>query len=96
MLPVEVAKVFSIELTVVFNFVVNDLLTFRSKVYCGSYVLRLARYNALMLCGLCVNYVTVVTLTYPSSGLNFVLANFIGVCFGSILNFILCRRYVWT
>jgi len=87
------ASVAAIEVSILTNFVLNDLWTFKDR-RSGAFVVRLAKFNALMLVGLVVNaaVVDVGTLYF---GVAAAITNLVGIGVAFILRYTLSVKYAW-
>jgi len=87
------AGAIAIEVSILSNFVLNDLWTFRDR-RTGHAAARLAKFNALMFAGLVVNLgVLDVGTTY--FGLDAAISNLIGIAAAFFLRYALSVKYAW-
>jgi dolichol-phosphate mannosyltransferase len=83
----------AIEISILSNFVLNDLWTFRDR-RSGNAAVRLVKFNVLMLAGLVVNLAILdVGTTY--FGLAAAIANLVGIAAAFFLRYALSVRYAW-
>lgn len=87
------ASAFAIEVSILTNFVLNDLWTFRDR-RAGSFASRLIKFNALMLVGLAVN-LAVVDVGTVYLGIAAALTNLAGIGVAFLLRYALSVRYAW-
>lgn len=87
------AGAIAIELSILSNFVLNDLWTFRDR-RSGTAGGRLVKFNVLMLAGLAVNLVILDAGT-AYAGLAPAVANLVGIAAAFILRYALSVRYAW-
>lgn len=87
------ASAVAIELSILSNFFMNDLWTFRDR-RSGRMTRRLVTFNVLMIIGLVVN-IAVLDLGVAEFGLSAAIANLFGIGVAFILRFALSIRYAW-
>lgn len=85
------SAIFSIELSIINNFVLNDLWTFRDR-RSGSVILRLIKFHGSAL-GPIINYIVYVILLL--FGVNYLVADAIGILCGFISNYLFSELIVW-
>jgi dolichol-phosphate mannosyltransferase len=83
----------AIEISILTNFVMNDLWTFRDR-RSGHFAVRLAKFNALMLVGLVVN-LAVVDVGTLYFGIAAAIANLGGIGAAFLLRYTLSVKYAW-
>ncbi len=83
----------AIEVSILSNFVLNDLWTFRDR-RSGHVAVRLAKFNALMLAGLALN-LAVLYAGVDYFGMTPEIANLIGIAAAFFLRYGLSVRYAW-
>ncbi len=88
-----IAGLISIEASIISNFVLNDLWTFRSR-RTGSWIWRIAKYHLSVALGAVIMYGTYMGLLWWLS-LNPYLAMLIGIILGFIANYLLSEIVVW-
>jgi dolichol-phosphate mannosyltransferase len=87
------AGAIAIEISILSNFVLNDLWTFKDR-RTGNAAVRLAKFNALMLAGLVVNLVVLdVGTTY--FGIDAAISNLVGIAAAFFLRYALSVKYAW-
>lgn len=91
-LPLFLASPIAIEASILSNFMLNDIWTFRDRKF-GSVVTRCLKYHCAMAFGSIINYVTLLALV--SFGMNYLLANLIGIFLGFIANYMASEEFVW-
>ncbi len=89
----EIASALAIEISVLSNFSLNDLWTFRRKRKSGV-IESIARYHLANLSGILVQYAVSVIL-FRTIGLESLTSQFIGIIFGFLVNYVLSRKIVW-
>ncbi|MGC8817147.1 MAG: glycosyltransferase [Candidatus Hadarchaeum sp.] len=91
-LPPLFAEIFSIEASILSNFILNNFWTFKGRAS-GGIIYRLLKYHGSVLVGAVVNYVVFALLL--SLGLHILVANTIGILIGFIFNYLLSETFVW-
>jgi len=92
-LPIYLASAIAIESSILSNFTLNDIWTFKSKKT-GKWYVRCLKYHLSVAVGGFVNYGTLLALV--TFGLNYLIANLFGIFLGFIANYILSERVVWS
>jgi dolichol-phosphate mannosyltransferase len=87
-----VAVVFSIETSIITNFILNDLWTFK-KMHNSTFIRRVCSFHVISAVGAIVNIAIFAMLTYV--GIWYILAEVVGILCAFALNFILNRFYTW-
>jgi dolichol-phosphate mannosyltransferase len=93
-LPVYLSGLLAIETSILSNFALNSLVTFRKERAKGTVLTRLAKYHVATAIGAFINYATLLLLTHLL-GLNPLVANLIGILLGFLANYTLSEHYVW-
>jgi dolichol-phosphate mannosyltransferase len=88
-----IAGAVAIEISILSNFVLNDLWTFRDR-RSGSAASRLVKFNLLMLAGLVLN-LAVLYAGVDYLGMTAVVANLVGIAGAFFLRYALSVRYAW-
>ncbi|HYW82865.1 MAG TPA: GtrA family protein [Spirochaetia bacterium] len=83
----------AIEVSILSNFVLNDLWTFRDR-RSGHTVFRLVKFNALMFAGLALN-LAVLYAGVDYFGMTPEIANLVGIAVAFFLRYGLSVRYAW-
>ena len=91
MLPF-LAEVFSIEASIISNFVLNNFWTFKDRKI-GSPLYRFLKYHGSVILGAIINYAVFALLT--AAGLHIILANTVGILMGFVSNYLLSETFVW-
>ncbi len=88
-----IASAVAIEVSVIHNFTLNDLWTFReSRV--GNPLMRLLKFHLTSLTAILIQYVTsVITYTYLIR--ESIVAQLIGILLGYVVNYLASRTFVW-
>ena len=86
------ASTADIEISIVTNFFMNDLWTFRDR-RSGRFLSRLVKFNLLMLAGLVVN--TAVLDVGVNYGMSAAIANLFGIAAAFLLRYGLSVKYAW-
>lgn len=82
----------SIEASIISNFILNDLWTFRDKRN-DPYLLRMLKFNVSRVFTGVINLVLLFVLT--TLGLHYLVSNLIGIAVATIIGFTLSFRWVW-
>jgi len=102
----------AIELSIIFNFMLNDVWTFKDR-RAGSFIKRLLKFHGSSLSGGIVQYITVILLLvaflhfsnipeillFPytkAQSLSLAVINFIGIISGFAVRFVTSLKYVWA
>jgi len=83
----------AIEISILSNFVLNDLWTFRDR-RSGNAAVRLVKFNALMLAGLVLN-LAVLYAGVDYLGMAPEVANLVGIGAAFVLRYVLSVKYAW-
>jgi dolichol-phosphate mannosyltransferase len=86
------ASAVSVEASILSNFVLNDLWTFRDR-RSGKVVIRLLLFHLSRLAGAIANVAAVALLT--ALGLDPIMSNILGIIIGVAVNFYTSDRVVW-
>ena len=101
----------AIELSIIFNFMLNDVWTFKDR-RAGSFIKRLLKFHGSSFSGGIVQYITVILLLvaflhfsnipeillFPytkAQSLSLAVINFIGIVSGFAIRFVTSLKYVW-
>ena len=87
------AGIVAIEISILTNFVMNDLWTFRDR-RSGHFAVRLTKFNVLMLAGLVVILV-ILDVGTVYFGIASAVANLIGIGVAFFLRYALSVKYAW-
>jgi len=87
------ASAIAIEISILSNFVLNDLWTFRDR-RSGKAVVRLVKFNGLMLAGLVLN-LAVLDAGTVYFGITAAVANLVGIAAAFVLRYALSVKYAW-
>jgi len=87
------ASAVAIEVSILSNFVLNDLWTFRDRRH-GHVVTRLLKFNGLMLVGLAVN-LAILYFGTDYLGINYALSNLAGIAVAFLVRYWLSVKYAW-
>jgi len=83
----------AIEISILSNFVLNDVWTFRDR-RSGSAAVRLVKFNVLMLAGLVLN-LAILYAGVDYFGMTAEVANLVGIAAAFLLRYALSVRYAW-
>jgi len=87
------ASTAAIEISILTNFLMNDLWTFRDR-RSGHSAVRLVKFNLLMLVGLVVN-AAVLDVGVAYFGMAAAIANLVGIGAAFFLRYVLSVKYAW-
>jgi putative flippase GtrA len=90
-LPLVAASALAVELAAISNYLLNDTWTFAVR---SPSLGRFAKFNTASLAGLALNVLSVWLLT--RLGLNFLVADLIGIAAGFAANYAFSVRWVWV
>jgi dolichol-phosphate mannosyltransferase len=88
-----IAGAVAIEISILSNFVLNDLWTFRDR-RSGNAVSRLVKFNILMLAGLVLN-LAILYAGVDYFGMTSEVANLVGIAAAFFLRYALSVKYAW-
>ena len=91
-IPLLGASFVAIELAIISNFILNDSWTFK-EINPGTWLHRMISYNGVAVGGMLINVVVLAILTLI--GINYLIANLIGILLGFAWNFIMNRKTTW-
>ena len=111
-MPIFFSLGLAIELSIIFNFVLNDIWTFKDRRV-GGFIKRLLKFHVSSLSGGIVQYITVILLLmaflhfsnaseillFPytkAQSLSLAVINFIGIISGFAVRFVTSLKYVWA
>ena len=83
----------AIEVSIISNFFLNDLWTFRDR-RSGHILKRLVKFNILMLIGLVINLLILYALTELAS-LHYTISNLFGIGIASIARYLMSIKWAW-
>jgi dolichol-phosphate mannosyltransferase len=87
------ASAVAIEVSIISNFVLNDIWTFRDRRH-GHPVTRLLKFNGLMLVGLAVN-LGILYFGTDYLGINYAVSNLAGIAVAFVVRYWLSVKYAW-
>ncbi|AEF97133.1 glycosyltransferase [Methanotorris igneus] len=91
--PLYIASLVAIESSILSNFILNDLWTFKDRKE-GSFISRCLKYHGAVALGAVVNFITLLALV--SLGVHYLIANLIGISLGFVVNYIGSEVVVWS
>jgi dolichol-phosphate mannosyltransferase len=92
-IPLIFASFLAIEMSIISNYILNDTWTFK-EINNNTWIHRMISYNAISLGSMVINVVVLIMLS--SVGINYLIANGIGIIIGFIWNFIMNRKITWV
>lgn len=93
-LPVKIAGLISIEASIINNYTLNSIITFRKEKVKGGPLYRLGKYHIATAIGAVVNYTVLIILTHLFS-IEPLAANMVGIMLGFLANYTFSEHYVW-
>ena len=84
----------AVEISIIFNFMLNDIYTFNDQIGKSGFIIRMLRFNGVALYGFIVHLSILWLLTYYA-GMNYLLANLIGIIGATIFNYVAVLDYTW-
>lgn len=92
---IPIASIFSVGISILTNFLLNDFWTWNStNTKKHSFKTRLLRYYISASLGAAINYFVLIFLT-EVFGIYYLIANLIGILFGTVSNFLLSEIWVF-
>ncbi|RLG86218.1 MAG: glycosyltransferase family 2 protein [Thermoprotei archaeon] len=88
-----ISSAVAIEVSVINNFILNDIWTFR-RFRKGIWVLRLLKFHLSSALGLLTQYGVSQALYYMAH-IHALIAQFIGILLGFIVNYVISKKFVW-
>jgi len=89
-----VSAAIAIEISIISNFILNDIWTFKQKKEGSSFFVRLLKFNLVCLGGLLINLLILKYLK-EELFLNLYFAEFFGILGGFLWNFLFSNFFVW-
>ena len=83
------------EVSIVGNYTLNDRWTFGDAASSGTWLSRLARYNAVALGGMTISLVIMFALT-TVLGVHYLIANLVAIASATLSNYALNSRFTWS
>ncbi len=83
----------AVETSIITNFILNDLWTFRDR-RSGHVLKRLVKFNILMLIGLTINLLILYALTDLAS-IHYTISNLIGIGVASLARYFMSLKWAW-
>ena len=87
------ASAVAIEVSIISNFFLNDLWTFRDRRH-GHAAMRMLKFNGLMLVGLAVN-LAILYLGTDFMSINYAVSNLVGIAVAFLVRYWLSVKYAW-
>ena len=84
----------AIEIAILFNFIFNEVYTFKDNIDNSNYFSRMLKFNGIALYGFIIN-ISVLYLLTRYTGLNFLISNLIGIFTATSWNYIAVLDYTW-
>jgi len=83
-----------IEASIISNYILNDVWTFKDVQNRYGWGRRLARFHGVSVAGIIINIITLYSLTV-GLGIYYLISNLIGIFLAFAWNFLVNRRYTW-
>ncbi len=95
-LSLNTASIIAIGASVVSNFILNDIFTFRDRRTSGSrqFISRALRFILVSLVGVIINNRTLVFLT-DTIGIHYLISNLFGIALATLWNYLVNLRWTW-
>jgi dolichol-phosphate mannosyltransferase len=93
-ITLEYASPIAIEISIISNFILNNIWTFKSRTGKSSLSKRFIRFHIVAFTAGVVNYITLLSFVY-GVGMMDVIANLIGIGAATIVNYVLNSRWTW-
>ena len=93
-IALEYASPIAIEISIISNFVLNNVWTFRARSIKSTLRKRFIRFHIVAFSAGIVNYIILLSLHY-GMGLMDIVANLIGIAAATIVNYVLNSRWTW-
>ena len=90
----EYASPIAIEISIISNFILNNVWTFRARTIKSSLFKRFVRFHIVAFSAGIVNYIILLSLHY-GAGLMDIIANLIGIAAATLVNYVLNSRWTW-
>jgi len=91
-----VSSIFGIEISILTNFVLNDLWTYKNvgNNNISSILKRALSFNLICIMGLIINFGVLVTLT-EKFGIYYLISNMVGILCATVWNFFMTKNITW-
>jgi dolichol-phosphate mannosyltransferase len=93
-ITLEYASPIAIEISIISNFILNNIWTFKSRTVKSSLFKRFIRFHIVAFTAGVVNYITLLSFVY-GMGMIDVIANLIGIAAATVVNYVLNSRWTW-
>jgi dolichol-phosphate mannosyltransferase len=91
--PLSLAGIIAIELSVINNFIWNNIWTFKAHALNAHWSSKFLKYQLSVLIGIGINYLTLIGLT--KIGVFYLLSNLIGIGLSTASNYLLSSQWAW-
>jgi len=89
-----ISAIFAIEISILSNFTLNEIWTFRKRPKAGSLAGRIVNFNIACIIGAAINFVVLVLLT-EIFHLHYLLSNLFGIACATLWNYFMSATWVW-
>lgn len=93
-IPLEIASPIAIELSIISNFILNNIWTFGDRTVEISLLTKFIRFHLVAISAGVVNYLILLALVYGFDILD-IIANLIGIAAATIVNYLLNSLWTW-
>lgn len=93
-LDYRVSAIFAIEISILSNFTLNEIWTFRKRPKTGGLAGRILSFNLACIIVAAINFIILVTLTEVSH-LHYLLSNLFGIACTTLWNYFMSATWVW-
>jgi len=93
-LDYKISAIFAIEISILSNFALNEIWTFRKKSKAGSLAGRIVNFNIACIIGAAINFIILVVLT-EIFHLHYLLSNLFGIACATLWNYFMSATWVW-
>lgn len=89
-----VSAIFAIETSILSNFTLNEIWTFRKRSRAGSLAERIVNFNIACIIGAVINFIVLVMLT-EIFHLHYLFSNLFGIACATLWNYFMSATWVW-
>ncbi len=89
-----ISVIFSFQLSVIFNFITHSRFTFK-EIKLDSHLKSFYKYELAIPLVFITNYIALILLV-EGMNINYLIANFIGICLAFIVHYNISKRVIWS
>jgi dolichol-phosphate mannosyltransferase len=89
-----ISAIFAIEISILSNFTLNEIWTFRKRSKAGSRAERIVYFNIACIIGAVINFIVLVVLT-EIFRLHYLFSNLFGIACATLWNYFMSATWVW-